>query len=564
MYEYRSKAFALFVRQLKKSPVRLRLRQLAGIEFLATVIESGRSYPLDFVVHALTGYRSHGAGQSGADAVLVDAETLRQDLVVLAEELSESADIAVEYWPGTVASVAELAERFDVSTKTIFRWHNRGLIGWRFRFGDGRVRLAFPERCVRRFVAENAALVRRGSSFSQLSDAERDGITTRAAELVAAGEKTINAVAKQVASEMGRAVETIRLILKSYDEARPGQGLFNRSPAYQVAGDERLLALWEGYLEGQNVESLAKRFERPIPWVYAQLTELRARDRKSKAVDFIDSEEFALPDARQVALGDPALRHPHDEANPPKRVPRDLPPYLQQLFRLPLLTPAGERALFRKMNYLKAQAAARVEALEPETATAAELDEIEALLASAEEVKKQIVQANLRLVVSIAKRHANPQQDFFEIVSDGNVSLMRAVDKFDYSRGFKFSTYASWAIMKNYARSMPEQRHHYDRYQTGRDEYLETVAGPAWDELDDNSLGLVRQALERMLATLDERERQILQQRYGLDRRGEPETLEQIGKRFGVSKERVRQLEARAMEKLRSDFADELGTLLNG
>jgi RNA polymerase sigma factor (sigma-70 family) len=129
-------------------------------------------------------------------------------------------------------------------------------------------------------------------------------------------------------------------------------------------------------------------------------------------------------------------------------------------------------------------------------------------------------------------------------------------------RGFKFSTYASWAIMKNYARTMPEHRQHRDRYQTGREELLEHLASPPPGEHESDYLPAVRATLDRMLSTLDEREQSILRQRFGLDEHREPQTLEQIGRRFGVSKERIRQLETRAMTKLRSDFADSVQGLL--
>jgi RNA polymerase sigma factor (sigma-70 family) len=74
----------------------------------------------------------------------------------------------------------------------------------------------------------------------------------------------------------------------------------------------------------------------------------------------------------------------------------------------------------------------------------------------------------LRLVVSIAKRHVGPVENFFELVSDGNMSLIRAVEKFDYARGNKFSTYASWAIMKNFARTIPDEHRHRDRFRTSQ------------------------------------------------------------------------------------------------
>jgi RNA polymerase primary sigma factor len=235
---------------------------------------------------------------------------------------------------------------------------------------------------------------------------------------------------------------------------------------------------------------------------------------------------------------------------------------LQQLFRIPLLTPEGERALFRRFNYLKYKADALRREIDPESVTPRQLDRIEDLLAQADQTKNRITQANLRLVVSIAKRHTTPMRDFFEIVSDGNISLMRAVEKFDYSRGFKFSTYASWAIMKNYARTIPEHKAHRDRYQTGREELLELAASPALEEHESDYGPMVRATLDRMLGTLDERERNILRQRFGIDEHREPQTLQQIGQRFGVSKERVRQLEARAMSKLRTEFADQVAQLL--
>ena len=220
--------------------------------------------------------------------------------------------------------------------------------------------------------------------------------------------------------------------------------------------------------------------------------------------------------------------------------------------------------LFRRMNYLKFKAQRLIEQLDPDSARAADLDQVEALFDRAAQVKAEIVQANLRLVVSIAKRHMRVGQDLFELVSDGNVSLMRAVDKFDYTRGFKFSTYASWAIIKNYARSIPEQRRHVERYQSGWDTYLDTVWAERPDDGENEQLVALRGAVERMLATLDTRDRAILRQRYGLDEQGGPQTLEQIGRRLGVSKERIRQLEARAILKLRGEFETDAERLFGG
>lgn len=563
MFRYESPVFASLVAQLRRSPLRLRLKLLGNAEFLLSLLQDDRSYPIDFVCHALTGYRLRESGEPrDADKKLIPARTLRTDLLTLAEDLSCDARLALPSWPERLFSVTDLAERFEVSTKTIFRWHRRGLVGWRFVTADRRSRLMFSERAIRRFVAQNSELVARGSSFSQLTGQERTQVVARAAELVEAGQRTVNAVARVIASETGRAVETIRLILKRHDELHPRAGIFNRSKL-KVAADDKRLILWEAYVDGCSVQSLAERFDQPVAAVYRVITEMRARDLKARAIEYVDAPEFAAENADTAILDNPEAADPY-VASPvrPPRLPADLPPYLRQLFSLPLLTPVGEAALFRKFNYLKWKAARVLAALAPEAATARELDQVERLLDQANQVKNQIIQANLRLVVSIAKRHLTPGRDFFELVSDGNISLMRAVEKFDFTRGFKFSTYASWAVMKNFARTVPEQRLHGERYQTGRDELLENAAGPGSDEPENNDLPLVRSTLDRMLAVLDERESSILRQRYGLDGGSEPQTLEQIGQRFGISKERIRQLEARALTKLRSDFANEASRLM--
>ena len=351
MYKYRSSVIADLAAQLKRGPRRLSLRQLCGIEFVLSVIEGGGSYPCDFLVHALTGFRARRGAEAGGSELLSE-DVIRTDMVTLAEDISAHADIPTDCWPENVHTVSELARRFDVSTKTIFRWHRRGLIGWRLRFADRRVRLAFADRCVRRFVARNIELVHRGSSFSQLTKAERQWIIARARQLADDGKRTVNAVAKTVAGETDRAVETIRLILKSYDAAHPRTGVFNRSSLEVDADDERM-KIWEAYLDGVSIGRLAKRFGRPVARVYRTITEMRARELKSRPIEFVSSTEFGAPDAADLITNDPVAAAPTNGPPPNRRIPADLPPYLRQLFRISLLTPAGEAALFRKFSYLK-------------------------------------------------------------------------------------------------------------------------------------------------------------------------------------------------------------------
>jgi len=180
------------------------------------------------------------------------------------------------------------------------------------------------------------------------------------------------------------------------------------------------------------------------------------------------------------------------------------------------------------------------------------LDQIESLYGEIVELKNRIVRANLRLVVSIAKRRVTASDSFFDLVSDGNMSLMRAVEKFDYARGNKFSTYASWAIMKNYARTIPDEHKRRDRFRAADMEMLQAAPDDRTDETQRKLAESDRlHQVEKFLDRLEPREQTIIIRRYGLDHEREPQTLKEVGSALGVTKERVRQIESKALEKLR-------------
>jgi RNA polymerase primary sigma factor len=173
-------------------------------------------------------------------------------------------------------------------------------------------------------------------------------------------------------------------------------------------------------------------------------------------------------------------------------------------------------------------------------------------------VKNEIARANLRLVVSIAKRHVTPDQNFFELVSDGNMSLLRAIEKFDFARGNKFSTYASWAIMKNFARTIPGEFKHRDRFRTSQEELFAATQEHRGNPLAEEGAQHTRESqIERILRRLDDREQKIIIGRFGLDHSTEPQTLKEVGASLGVTKERIRQIEARALSKLRQAAQEE-------
>ncbi len=254
--------------------------------------------------------------------------------------------------------------------------------------------------------------------------------------------------------------------------------------------------------------------------------------------------------------------------------------YLKEIGRVPLLTSEEEISLAKRME------------------------------AGDEEAKKQLVEANLRLVVSIAKRYVGRGMQFLDLIQEGNLGLMKAVEKFDYTKGFKFSTYATWWIRQAITRSIADQArtiripvHMVETInklirisrqllqELGREPFPEEIAEqmdisvervheilkiaqepvsletPIGEE-EDSHLGdfipdddavapadaaafaLLREQLDDVLDTLTEREQKVLRLRFGLED-GRGRTLEEVGQEFGVTRERIRQIEAKALRKLR-------------
>jgi RNA polymerase primary sigma factor len=271
--------------------------------------------------------------------------------------------------------------------------------------------------------------------------------------------------------------------------------------------------------------------------------------------------------------------------------------YLKEIGRVPLLSMEDEKNL-----------AMRIEAGEQELAKNGSANQI--VVGQGDEAKRQLTEANLRLVVSIAKKYVGRGMLFLDLIQEGNLGLIRAVEKFDYRKGYKFSTYATWWIRQAITRALADQArtiripvHMVETInrlikisrqllqELGRDPSVEEIAAemgltpekvrevikisqepisletPIGEEEDSHlgdfiedqeavapaeaaSVMLLKEKMQDVLQNLTDRERKVLVLRFGLED-GHQRTLEEVGQEFGVTRERIRQIEAKALRKLR-------------
>jgi RNA polymerase primary sigma factor len=318
-------------------------------------------------------------------------------------------------------------------------------------------------------------------------------------------------------------------------------------------------------------------------------------------VDELDAEEFAR-EARSARDEELALKAP---TNDPVRM------YLKEIGKVPLLTAEQEVILAKAIEEGEAATAEIDKASDDgKKVTSLRLRELQRTERHGQLAKKKLIEANLRLVVSIAKRYVGRGMLFLDLIQEGNLGLIRAVEKFDYTKGYKFSTYATWWIRQAITRAIADQArtiripvHMVETInkliriqrqllqdlgreptpeEIGREmEFspekvreilkvsqepvsLETPIGEEEDShlgdfiedsdavvpVDAASFILLQEQLDSVLHTLSEREKKVIQLRFGLTD-GHPRTLEEVGREFGVTRERIRQIESKTLSKLR-------------
>lgn len=294
-----------------------------------------------------------------------------------------------------------------------------------------------------------------------------------------------------------------------------------------------------------------KRRTAGSPGRAAEIRQLLRRE-----IAFIPNACFYEPDAEAVILRPLADL---GECRPRFGGSGAAPALVTRLCEAELLPPELESALFRGMNYLKSRAHALRSRLNPQRPEANLWQDVERCLADAQALRNRIVQANLRLVVAIVRDSAGRGAAFDDLLSAGIVTLISAVEKFDYARGFRFSTYAYRAITREVQRVLidgyKQQRRCVPASGAGLEELSDERHGGGISELAWNRL---RSRLAGLLGQLDRRQQLIIRARFALGAHRRVRTLQSLADRLGVSRERIRQLEREALEKLRDLAAEEV------
>lgn len=271
----------------------------------------------------------------------------------------------------------------------------------------------------------------------------------------------------------------------------------------------------------------------------------RAQALKARAIDFIPNADFRMLELSQVK---PSLWEVLEQVT--VSVPSDMPSHLQRLCETALLTAETETVLFRQMNYLKFLAAGLRERLDIDQPEQSLIETVEQLLCAAQTIRDRLIQANMRLAMSIVKKFVTPTLSFDEMLSEGTVTLMYAVERFDFDRGFRFSTYAYRSISRTAYQFVASAREEEARLTRDADEWAFEQTEEQASLMPEQLWEGLRQLTKAMLQRLDRRERFIIRSRYALGSHRRVRSFQDLADRLGVSKERVRQIEAKAVAKL--------------
>jgi RNA polymerase primary sigma factor len=319
-----------------------------------------------------------------------------------------------------------------------------------------------------------------------------------------------------------------------------------------AAVTKRGLSSRTGTTKPENLNRAADLLGQEIRFVYSAEFEKLAQDE----APLLAAERTLLDLQKQAVLERTSASHQSDQDL------QDLPGIRCWSTGDPLLSFEQEQILFRALNLARFQVNQLRARLSRRRPALKQLQSIDKKLDLAARVQSQLVRSNLRLVTSIARKFASSNGDVDEFSSDGCTILLGAIDRFDYSRHLRFSTYATHSIQRHFFRAWKVRQRRKERFPNASSDLLGEIPQVTPEEpLCSDPENIVLGLLSRAESVLDLREQQILLNRYGLGVAKQPRTLREIAVDLGISKERVRQLQLKALNKLKQLLEPEILSL---
>jgi RNA polymerase primary sigma factor len=539
-------------------------KQLDAAEKLVSIIDKNKEYPYEFVCYRITGFQPKG----DIDSELIKGGELLEDMRIFISKLSGKLAGPVSEQKEKIYSIEELAKNLGVSTKTIYRWRKQGLVARKYIFGDGIKRLGLPQSTIDEFLAAHPDLAGKAKDFTRLTDRQKQQIVKQAVKLASGTNLSRYQIIDRISAKTGKCHETIRYTLLNYENAHPDKTIFKKSSG--VIGPAQAAEIYRLHKQGCSIKELMSRFDRNKSSIYRIINRRRAKALLSRKIEFVASNEFLEQNAKDIIPSEPPDKSGPSVINnfePIKLTGGSLSEYMHTIKDTPVFNREEEVNLFRKYNYLKFMAFQSRAGIKLTRVSGTMISQIESYLAQAEEIKRRIIEANLRLVVNVARKHTLSGANLLDLVSEGNISLMQAVEKFDYSRGFRFSTFASWTITKDFARKIPDQIGTFGKTSKASLANIHREMRSE-DATDFAAIERAAQSLAQVIKdNLTEREQYVIMNRFGLvgpPIKKQTKTLVQIGQELNLSKERIRQIELVALQKLRQSLSPEEFELLTG
>jgi hypothetical protein len=450
---FRLDFIASLARQMAFAPAGVREKQLQAAETLLLSVDPAKAYPPAYVVYRITDYRPETPPTDLATGL-----ALQHDLGLLIESVSETLDDHTAERAEPVLQIDDLVAQFNVTSKTIQRWRRRGLAARRFVFPDGKRRVGFRLGVVEQFFAAHRHSLQATVNCSRIVDGEWETIRRHTRRLTTNPRRPVDEIAARIGRILGRSALAIESELRKHDAEHPEAALIvGRPPTASAAAVATVVRL---HADGLPLARCASEASLPRSTASRILLAERIARALGRRTKFLDDPLYHQPDAEAILsalLAQQPIEAEAPSAASADRQFRGLPSGLAAVCAHRVLTPTQERALFLQYNFRKFQAAQARHRLDPAKVRRRDLTQIDRLLAAATGVRNQIVRANLRLVVAVAKKHVRPDITLPELVSEGSLTLMRAVESFDTRRGNKFSTYATLALMKGFARTVGRQ-----------------------------------------------------------------------------------------------------------